>query len=74
MSLIKLTTPCSCLNWVRSLGYRFYKHSLNRRGVEYISTDFYVPEETDYRKTLKGNPLSCLTTMYDRSVIGDLYF
>ena len=31
-------------------------------------------EETDYKKALKGNPLSCLTTMYDRSVVGDLYF
>lgn len=27
-----------------------------------------------FKKALKGNPLSCLTTMYDRSVIGDLYF
>ena len=35
---------------------------------------FYVPDETDYKKVLRGNPLSCLTTMYDRSVIGDLYF
>lgn len=50
------------------------KHSLNRRYEEYTYTDFYVPEETDYKKALRGNPLSCLTTMYDRSVIGDLYF
>ena len=26
------------------------------------------------KKPLKDNPLSCLTIMYDRSVIGDLYF
>ena len=45
-----------------------------RRKAEHTCTDFYVPEETDYKKALKGNPLSCLTTMYDRSVIGDLYF
>ena len=30
--------------------------------------------EAELKKALKGNPLSCLTTMYDRSVIGDLYF
>lgn len=45
-----------------------------RRQAEHTCTDFYVPKETDYKKALKGNPLSCLTTMYDRSVIGDLYF
>ena len=45
-----------------------------RRQAEHTCTDFYVPEETDYKKALRGNPLSCLTTMYDRSVIGDLYF
>lgn len=45
-----------------------------RRQAEHTCTDFYVPEETDYKKALRGNPLSCLTTMYDRSVIDDLYF
>ena len=45
-----------------------------RRQAEHTCTDFYVPDETDYKKALKGNPLSCLTTMYDRSIIGDLYF
>ena len=45
-----------------------------RRQAEHTCTDFYVPDETNYKKALKGNPLSCLTTMYDRSVIGDLYF
>ena len=29
------------------------------------TTSFIVPEETDYKSILKGNPLSCLTTMYD---------
>lgn len=37
-------------------------------------TDFIVPETTDYKKLLNGNPLSCLTTMYDRSAIGEAYF
>lgn len=45
-----------------------------RRQAEHTCTDFYVPEETNYQSALRGNPLSCLTTMYDRSVIGDLYF
>ena len=29
------------------------------------TTSFIVPEETDLKSILKGNPLSCLTTMYD---------
>ena len=45
-----------------------------RRQAEHTCTNFFVPDETDYKKALRGNPLSCLTTMYDRSVIGDLYF
>ena len=45
-----------------------------RRPAEHTCTDFFVPDETDYKKALKGNPLSCLITMYDREVIGDLYF
>lgn len=45
-----------------------------RRKAEHTCTDFFVPEETDYKKALKGNPLSCLTTMYDREVVGDVFF
>lgn len=45
-----------------------------RRQAEHTCTDFFVPDETDYKKALKGNPLSCLTTMYDREVIGDVFF
>ena len=45
-----------------------------RRQAEHTCTDFFVPKEVDYKKDLKGNPLSCLTTMYDRDIIGDLYF
>ncbi len=45
-----------------------------RRKAEHSCTDFYVPESVDYKKALKGNPLSCLTTMYDKEVIGDVFF
>lgn len=45
-----------------------------RRQAEHTCTDFFVPDETDYKKALKGNPLSCLTTMYDREIIGDVFF
>lgn len=30
-----------------------------RRQAEYTCTDWYVPDETDYKKALRGNPLSC---------------
>lgn len=45
-----------------------------RRKAKHTCTDFLVPGEADYKKALKGNPLSCLTTMYDKSVIGDVFF
>lgn len=45
-----------------------------RRMAEHTTTDFFVPEVVDYKTILKGNPLSCLTTMYDRQVIGDRFF
>lgn len=45
-----------------------------RRKAKHTCTDFFVPDEVDYKKALKGNPLSCLTTMYDREVIGERYF
>ena len=45
-----------------------------RRKAKHTCTDFYVPEEVDYKKALKGNPLSCLTTMYDKNVIGEVFF
>lgn len=45
-----------------------------RRKAQHTCTDFFVPDEVDYKKALKGNPLSCLTTMYDRDVIGDVFF
>ena len=45
-----------------------------RRKAKHTCTDFFVPDEVDYKKALKGNPLSCLTTMYDRSIIGEVFF
>lgn len=45
-----------------------------RRKAKHTCTDFLVPDEVDYKKALKGNPLSCLTTMYDREVIGEVFF
>lgn len=42
--------------------------------AEHTTTDFFVPEAADYKRLLNGNPLSCLSTMYDREVIGDVYF
>lgn len=38
------------------------------------SSEFFVPDSVDYKTILKGNPLSCLTTMYDRSIIGEQFF
>lgn len=41
--------------------------SYRRRGLKTI-TDFIIPKTVDHSLLLKGNPLSCLTTMYDREV------
>ena len=45
-----------------------------RRKAKHTCTDFLVPSYVDYKTALRGNPLSCLTTMYDKSVIGDVFF
>ena len=45
-----------------------------RRLASSSITDFIVPQSATYKKILNGNPLSCLTTMYDKSVIGETYF
>lgn len=45
-----------------------------RRRAEHSCTDFFVPDKVDYKKILKGNPLSCLTTMYDKTVVGEVFF
>lgn len=45
-----------------------------RRKAKHTCTDFMVPHTVDYKTLLKGNPLSCLTTMFDREKIGERYF
>lgn len=45
-----------------------------RRLAKHTCTDFFVPDKVDYKLALKGNPLSCLTTMYDKSIIGETFF
>lgn len=35
---------------------------------------FKVPKSRTYKQLLAQNTMSCLTTMYDRSIIGDVYF
>ncbi|NLV28922.1 MAG: glycosyltransferase family 2 protein [Erysipelotrichaceae bacterium] len=37
-------------------------------------TDFMPRDVINYKMTLKGNDMSCLTTMYDRTVIGEVRF
>lgn len=49
-----------------SAGYR-------RKTADTIS-EFHVPAVVDYKLALKGNPLSCLTTMFDKEVIGERLF
>lgn len=39
-----------------------------RRKTSTTISNFIVPEVTDYESLLKGNPLACLTTMYDYSI------
>ncbi len=45
-----------------------------RRITVQSETVFHVPTCTSYKDILKGNPLSCLTTMYDRTVFPDALF
>ena len=45
-----------------------------RRKTDNSCTNFLVPNINTYKSILKGNPLSCLSTMYDREVIGEKYF
>ena len=45
-----------------------------RRKADNTITDFYVPDTVTYKDLYKGNPLSCLTTMYDFELINDLRF
>lgn len=45
-----------------------------RRLAAKTTTDFMVPKISTYKMILNGNNLSCLTTMYDRTAIGENYF
>lgn len=38
------------------------------------SVDYYPPDLIDYKRELKNNPLSCLTTMFDRQIVKDVMF
>lgn len=42
--------------------------SAYRRKTAETCTTFTPPEKTTYKSILKGNPLSCLSTMYDREI------
>ncbi|MCQ2801530.1 MAG: glycosyltransferase family 2 protein [Bacilli bacterium] len=37
-------------------------------------SEFLVPKDVTYKSVLKTCPLSCLTTMYDKDVVGERYF
>jgi len=45
-----------------------------RRKSENNVTNFIVPEVTTYKSILKGNPLACLTSVYDRTLFPDERF
>lgn len=45
-----------------------------RRMTKETVSDFFVPEDVTYEQLLKGNPLSCLSTMYDKDVFADMRF
>lgn len=38
------------------------------------NTIYSIPKQVDYKRLLKGNPLSCLTTMYNRELLPDVRF
>ena len=45
-----------------------------RRKRNGIITTFIPRDEITFQKTLKGNDMSCLTTMFDRTVFGEMRF
>ena len=45
-----------------------------RRKTDNGMYNFIVPEKTDLKRAIKGNPISCLTTMYDFNVFKDMRF
>ncbi|WP_298074184.1 glycosyltransferase family 2 protein [uncultured Bacteroides sp.] len=48
-------------------------HRVNESGV-HVLKPFIVPEKVSYKDILKSNPIPCLTTIYDREVVGEQYF
>ncbi len=48
-------------------------HRINEQGIQVLQP-FIVPEKVNYWDILKSNPISCLTTIYDREVVGEHYF
>lgn len=48
--------------------------SCYRRIASKTTTVFHVPTSINYKKLLHGNPLSCLTTFYDKAIIGEAFF
>lgn len=48
-------------------------HRINEQGIQVLQP-FIVPEKVNYWDILKSNPISCLTTIYDRKVVGKRYF
>ena len=45
-----------------------------RRMAENTTTNFVPRKSITYKQLLTGNDCSCLTTMYDREVVGDILF
>ena len=45
-----------------------------RRMASETTTSFIPRKEISYKELLTGNDCSCLTTMYDKEVLGDIYF
>ena len=45
-----------------------------RRERDGIITTFIPRDEITFKKALKGNGMSCLTTMYDRTIFGEMRF
>ncbi len=60
------------LNFIKTNGFivsaGYYRQAVNS------NTPFNVPKYVDYHMILKGNPLSCLTTMYDYYIFKDIRF
>lgn len=48
-------------------------HRINEQGIQVLQP-FIVPEKVNYWDILKSNPISCLTTIYDREVVSEHYF